>query len=145
MRTLRMAATLALAAFISGAGGSTPSRAGEVVLFPYTFKCPASWKAERSGPTDGLTWCSGARQGNDAFRGELRLFAFNFCPETSRQNWAEAKGAILPISRYAAVFSLVGTTFGGDRTNSFGLPNVPNALAHTTWCIALNGIYPQHP
>ena len=145
MRTLRIAVTLAFVALVCGAGGSTPSRAGEVVLFPYTFKCPAGWRAEKPGPVDGLTWCSGSRQGDDAFRGELRLFAFNYCPEANRGSWAEAKGAVLPISRYAALFSLVGTTFGGDRKESFALPNVPNALAYTTWCIAFNGIYPNRP
>jgi hypothetical protein len=145
MRTLRIAVTLAFAALVCGAGGSTPSRAGEVVLFPYTFKCPAGWRAEGPGPAGGLTWCSGSRQGNDAFRGELRLFAFSFCPEAAPDIWAEAKGAVLPINRYAALFSLLGTTFGGDRKESFALPNVPNAPAHTTWCIAFNGVYPNQP
>jgi hypothetical protein len=143
MRTLRFAATLAFAALICGAGGSTPSRAGEVVLFPYTFKCPTGWKAEGPGPIDGLTWCSGSRHGNDVYRGELRLFAFDYCPAGAVPGWAEAKGAVLPINRNAAVFALVGTTFGGNRTETFALPNVPNTPAHMTWCIAFNGLWPQ--
>lgn len=145
MTTLRLAATLAFAAILGGAGGSAPARAGEVVLFPYTFKCPAGWRAEGAGPVNGLTWCAGSRQGNDAFRGELRLFAFNYCPEVSQEIWGEAKGAVLPINRYAALFSLMGLTFGGDGKTTFALPNVPNTPAHMTWCIAFYGRYPQQP
>ena len=135
---------LAFAAFIGGASGSTPSSAGEVVLFPYTFECPAGWRAEGPGPVDGLTWCSGSRPSDAAFHGELRLFAFDYCPGEA-QSWVEANGALLPISRYSALFSLVGTTFGGDRKVSFALPNVPNTPANMTWCIAFNGLYPNRP
>lgn len=143
MRTLRIAATFAFAAVLCGAGGSAPARAGELVLFPYTFKCPAGWKAEHAGPIKGLTWCSGSREGDDAFRGELRLFAFNYCPDAARQAWVEAKGEVLPINRYAALFSLMAATFGGDGKTSFALPNVPDAPAHMTWCVAFNGRYPE--
>jgi hypothetical protein len=145
MRTLRAAATLAFAILVCAAGGATPSRAGELALFPYEFKCPARWKVEKPGPISGLTWCSVARRGDEAFSGELRLFALDWCPAGSRETWAAAKGAILPISQYTALFSLISTTFGGNGTDTFALPNVPNTPAHMTWCIALDGIWPPHP
>jgi microcystin-dependent protein len=56
----------------------------------------------------------------DAYLGEIRIFAGNFAPI----NWAFCNGAILPISQYAALFSLIGTAYGGNGTTSFALPNL---------------------
>ena len=138
MRTLRLAATLAFAAFACGAGGSTPARAGELALFPYTFKCPAGWSAQQPGPAKGLTWCAGA--GDAAFVGELRLFAFNYCPQP---DWARADGTAYLISRDSGLYGLVAARFGGNDQTTFAVPNVPDTPAGMTWCLALNGRYPQ--
>ena len=59
----------------------------------------------------------------DSFVGEVRVFGFNFAPV----NWASCNGALLPINQYAAVFSLLGTFFGGNGTSNFGLPNLQGA------------------
>ena len=56
----------------------------------------------------------------DAFVGEVRIFGFNFAP----YSWAFCNGAILPISQYAALFSLIGTYFGGNGSTNFALPNL---------------------
>ena len=57
--------------------------------------------------------------------GELRLFAGNFAP----RYWAYAAGQILPIQQYTALFSLLGTTFGGDGIATFGLPDLRGRVA----------------
>ena len=58
--------------------------------------------------------------GDNPYIGETMLVGFNFCP----RNWAEANGAILPIANYQALFSLLGTTYGGDGRTTFGLPDL---------------------
>jgi hypothetical protein len=141
MRTLHLGATLAFAALVCGVGGSASARAGELILFPYTYKCPAGWSAQQAGPAKGLTWCAGSRAGDDdAFVGELRLFAFVYCPQPG---WVQADGAVYSINRNAALYVLVDKRFGGDGKMTFALPNVPGAPAGMTWCVALNGRFPQ--
>lgn len=56
---------------------------------------------------------------SDPFIGEVRAVAFNFAPV----NWALCDGSLLPISQYQALFSLLGTTFGGNGTTNFALPD----------------------
>jgi microcystin-dependent protein len=57
---------------------------------------------------------------SDQFLGEIRIFPFNFAPV----DWAFCDGQILPISQYTALFSLLGTTYGGNGTTNFALPNL---------------------
>lgn len=54
------------------------------------------------------------------FLSEIRIFAGNFAPT----GWALCNGQILPISQNTALFSLLGTNFGGNGTSTFGLPNL---------------------
>lgn len=54
------------------------------------------------------------------FVGEIQLFGFNFAPV----NWAFCNGALLSISQNPALFSLIGTTYGGNGTTTFALPNL---------------------
>src|SRR2546423_13284892 len=56
----------------------------------------------------------------EPFLAEIRIFGGNFAP----LNWAFCNGQILAISQYTALFSLVGTTYGGNGTTTFGLPNL---------------------
>jgi microcystin-dependent protein len=80
---------------------------------------------------------------NDPFIGEIRLFPYNFAP----RGWAACNGALLPINQWQALFSLLGTAFGGDGRTTFGLPNLPNPhgspLPQGGLFIALQGSYPQ--
>jgi microcystin-dependent protein len=62
---------------------------------------------------------------SDPFIGEIRLFPFNFAP----QGWAFCNGQILPISQNTALFSLLGTTYGGDGVSNFALPDLRGRLA----------------
>jgi microcystin-dependent protein len=64
----------------------------------------------------------------DPFVAEIRIFPFNFAPK----GWAFCNGQILPISQNTALFSLLGTTYGGNGQTTFALPN-------------LEGSAPMHP
>ncbi|HSB09843.1 MAG TPA: tail fiber protein [Blastocatellia bacterium] len=57
---------------------------------------------------------------SDPFVAEIRMFGFNFAPK----GWALCNGQLLPISQNTALFSLLGTTYGGDGKSTFGLPNL---------------------
>jgi len=56
----------------------------------------------------------------DPFVAEIRMVGFNFPPN----GWAFCNGQILPISQNTALFSLLGTTYGGDGKSNFALPNL---------------------
>jgi microcystin-dependent protein len=56
----------------------------------------------------------------DPFVAEIRIFPFNFPPK----GWAFCDGQIMPISQNTALFSLLGTTYGGDGKSNFALPNM---------------------
>jgi microcystin-dependent protein len=56
----------------------------------------------------------------EPFLSEIRIFSFNFAPK----GWAQCNGQLLPINQNQALFSLLGTTFGGDGRVNFGLPNL---------------------
>lgn len=61
---------------------------------------------------------------SNPFLGEIRLFAGNFNP----RGWAFCNGALLAISQNDALYALLGTTFGGDGVNTFGLPDLRGRL-----------------
>src|SRR5690606_24085479 len=64
----------------------------------------------------------------DPFVAEIRMFGFNFAPI----GWALCNGQIMPLSQNTALFSLLGTTYGGNGKSNFALPN-------------LQGSAPMHP
>ena len=64
----------------------------------------------------------------DPFVAEIRIFPFNFAP----RGWAWCNGQLMPLSRNTALFSLLGTTYGGDGKSNFALPD-------------LRGAAPMHP
>jgi len=57
---------------------------------------------------------------SEKFVAEIRIFAGNFAPT----GWATCDGQLLPISQNTALFSLLGTTYGGDGKSTFALPNL---------------------
>ncbi len=61
----------------------------------------------------------------DPFVAEIRIFPFNFAPK----GWAFCDGQILPISQNTALFSLLGTTYGGDGKSTFALPDLQGSAA----------------
>ena len=65
---------------------------------------------------------------DDPFVGEVRSFGFNFCP----RGWAALDGQLLAISQNDALFSLLGTVYGGDGRTTFGLPDLRGRIpVHT--------------
>lgn len=56
----------------------------------------------------------------DSYIGEIKLFSGNFAP----RGWAMCNGQTLPINQYQALFSILGTTYGGDGKTSFMLPDL---------------------
>ena len=69
-----------------------------------------------------------ATAGPDPFVGEIMWVGFIFCP----RGWAQADGQLLQISQNSALFSLYGTTYGGDGRTTFGLPDLRGRVSvHT--------------
>ena len=61
----------------------------------------------------------------DQFLAEIRIFGFGFAPK----GWAQCNGQLIPISQNTALFSLLGTYYGGDGKTTFGLPNLQGSAA----------------
>ncbi len=61
---------------------------------------------------------------SEAFIGEIRMFAGNFAP----RNWAFCDGQLLAVAQNDALFSLLGTIYGGDGRTTFGLPDMRGRL-----------------
>jgi microcystin-dependent protein len=62
---------------------------------------------------------------SEPFLSELKCVSFNFAPK----GWALSNGNLLPINQNQALFSLLGTTYGGDGRTTFGLPNLQGRTA----------------
>lgn len=62
---------------------------------------------------------------SEPFLGEISMCALNFTP----RGWAFCNGALLPVAQNTALFSLLGTTYGGDGRTTFGLPNLIDRAA----------------
>ena len=77
------------------------------------------------------------------FRRMLGLFAFSYAP----QGWLSCEGQLLSISQNPALFSLLGTTYGGDGTQNFAVPNLKGKApaAGMGYYIATEGRYPSRP
>src|SRR6202012_1911685 len=90
-------------------------------LGPSTHSC-SQWTGNRGKPPCGrpppFTPIGGTVP--DPFIGEIRIFGFNFAPE----GWAMCNGQLLSINQNTALFSLLGTYFGGNGTTTFGLPDL---------------------
>ena len=62
---------------------------------------------------------------SDPFVAEIRVMPYNFAP----RGWASCDGQLMPISQNTALFSLLGTTYGGDGKTTFALPNLRGSFA----------------
>ena len=82
----------------------------------------------------------------EPFLGMIKLFPYSFVP----MSWIECNGATLNVAQNSALFSLIGTQFGGDGKTTFKVPDLRNALPYPgaqgqkayVYCIATAGIYP---
>lgn len=82
----------------------------------------------------------------DEIIGMIKLYGGNFAP----QGWFECKGQLLPIMEYQALFSLLGTQYGGDGRTTFSLPNLvdvspTDSVKGLRYIICHQGVYPQRP
>jgi microcystin-dependent protein len=78
--------------------------------------------------------------GLEPYLGEVILFAGNYAP----RGWAFAEGQQLPIAQHQALFSILGTMYGGDGRTTFALPDTRGdepACMH--YIIALQGVFPS--
>ena len=57
---------------------------------------------------------------SEPFLSEIRMFGFNFAP----RGWMRCDGSILPINQFQSLYSLLGTTYGGDGRTSFAIPDL---------------------
>lgn len=60
----------------------------------------------------------------DPFVAEIQMFGFTFTPD----GWAQCNGQVLPISQNTALFSLLGTTYGGNGSSTFALPDLQDRV-----------------
>lgn len=88
--------------------------------------------------------------GNDYdnnYMGEIRLFPYTYAP----RGWMKCDGKLLEVARHQALFSLLGSQYGGDGRTTFGLPNLNSPLTPDGevgkelgfYCICISGIYPS--
>ena len=78
----------------------------------------------------------------EPYWGQTSYFPYNFCP----RGWTEADGKLMEISQHSALFSLLGTMYGGDGRTTFALPDFrADGQDYKTgrWCVALEGIFPS--
>ena len=84
----------------------------------------------------------------EGYIGEIRLFAGHFVPK----GWAFCNGYLMPINNYAALFSILGTTYGGNGTTNFALPYLRYSDDHgnkyigyeqgkPSYIVCISGIY----
>lgn len=77
---------------------------------------------------------------SDQYLGQIMLTAFNFAP----RGFARCDGAVLPVAQNAALFSLFGTTYGGNGQTSFGLPDLrgrtPLGMSQNNLIGAIGGV-----
>lgn len=79
---------------------------------------------------------------DEPFLGEIQLFSLNFAP----MGWTQCSGQTLQISQNQALYSLLGTNYGGDGITNFQLPDlrgaVPFQQPYMMYYICISGVYP---
>ena len=91
-----------------------------------TRTCSRTWRSASSFRCSASSRRR-ARRGtimSDPFVAEIRMFGGNFAPT----GWAQCNGQLLPISQNTALFSLLGTIYGGDGKSTFALPNLQGSV-----------------
>ena len=76
----------------------------------------------------------------DWYMGQIHLFPYTYAPS----GWARCEGQIMKIAENQALYSLLGTYFGGNGTTTYALPDLrgKEPVPNLHYCIALAGIYP---
>jgi microcystin-dependent protein len=75
------------------------------------------------------------------FLGQIELFSFPHLPK----GWRFCEGQLITITKNQALYSLIGTTYGGDGVHTYALPNLKGKepMPNMHYCIAWEGIYPS--
>src|SRR5262249_33142929 len=100
-----------------------PAAASRTTIFSRTSVSISSSRSSASSPAR-LRGAKARRNQMDPFVAEIRIFPFNFPPK----GWAFCDGQILPLSQNTALFSLLGTTYGGGGKSTFVLSNMPGDI-----------------
>ena len=90
----------------------------------------------------GIAVRTGVKSGGmEPFVGEIALFPWNWAP----QDWQLCEGQVLPIAQNPALYSLIGTTFGGNGQTTFALPNLKGKepVPGMRYFMATGGDYPS--
>ena len=90
--------------------------------------------------------CASAASAQENYLSQIMPVGGKNCPK----GWLVADGALLPIKQNSLLYSLLGTTYGGDGKNTFAIPNLKGgtigpAAQPITWCIATTGVFPPRP
>src|SRR5262249_39397594 len=110
----------------SSARSVRPAAASRTTISSRTSASISSSRSSASSPARPRG-AKARRKQMDPFVAEIRIFPFSFAPK----GWAFCDGQILPLSQNTALFSLLGTTYGGDGKSNFALPNMQgNAPMH---------------
>jgi len=78
---------------------------------------------------------------NEELIGIIKLFVGNFTP----QGYMECNGQILNLQQYVALFSIIGTTYGGNGQTNFALPKLTPPNESMKYIMCVEGIYPSRP
>ncbi|MGZ0039569.1 phage tail protein [Paenibacillus ottowii] len=84
-----------------------------------------------------------AQASPEPYVGEITLYPYTFAP----RGWLKCEGQLLPVSQYQALYSLLGTNFGGDGVRTFALPDLRGAspMPNVDYYISTEGVYPSRP
>lgn len=121
-------------------GGSFPGRSSVV---DHRQSAPTQGPAQRPGRPSESATADDSREDpaevgpSDQFLGEIRLFGGNYAP----RGWALCDGRLLSINEHQALYSVLGTRYGGDGRTEFGLPDLRGQLG-VSFIISLEGRYP---
>ena len=90
--------------------------------------------------------CTSAASAQEYYISQIMPIGGKNCPK----GWLVADGALLQIKQNPVLFSLIGTTYGGDGKTTFAIPNLKGgtigpAAQPITWCFANSGTVPPHP
>lgn len=119
---------------------------GEVMATGAEF-CPTGWEPETAEnlPLQGkVTWCRASESDysdNYLTMGQMMLFSGDACPADTMA----ADGRVLEVQSNMALFSLMGTGFGGNGVTDFALPAMASPAAGLLWCVVTQGLYPSRP
>jgi len=89
------------------------------------MKSLKTWAIAPALVASSLMTATPAQAGSDPYIGDIVAMPYNFCP----RGWVEASGQLLSIASNTALFSLLGTTYGGNGTVNFALPDLRGRVA----------------